>query len=94
VSLPKRISDIDWTNWSPVDPATLIFIVQDEQILLIRKKQGLGAGKINDIPYEEMWEDDRIWLPLLLARKQFSGYWLFNGDRMLDYFLDVVTEEK
>ena len=42
-----RISDIDWARWSPVDPATLIFVIRDEQILLIRKKRGLGAGKIN-----------------------------------------------
>ena len=45
---------------------------------------------IGAIPYDEMWEDDRIWLPLLLEWKQFSGYWIFDGDRMLDYRLDVV----
>ena len=162
-----RISDIDWAKWSPVYPATLIFVIRDRQILLIRKKRGLGAGKINGpggrlepgelpaagaarelreelgvtvtdsvklgehrfqfvdgysihvhvyrgaglcetpvetdeaipmwfdiraIPYEEMWEDDRLWLPLLLEGKQFSGYWLFDGSRMLDYRLDVVDE--
>ena len=140
----RWISDVDWTRWSPVDPATLIFVVRDGQILLIRKKRGLGAGKINGpggrlepdeapaagaarelreelgvgvadsvklgehrfqfvdgysihvhvyratglrgtpietdeavpmwvdiraIPYDEMWEDDRLWLPLLLDVK-------------------------
>ena len=34
-------------QWRPVDVATLLFIVQGEQVLLIRKKRGLGAGKIN-----------------------------------------------
>ena len=42
-----QVSDIDWTRWQPVDRATLLFVVQDGQILLIRKKRGLGAGKIN-----------------------------------------------
>lgn len=39
--------DIDWTTWKPVDEATLLFVLQDNRILLIHKKRGLGAGKIN-----------------------------------------------
>lgn len=34
-------------NWQPVDTATLLFMVQGDEVLLIRKKRGLGAGKIN-----------------------------------------------
>jgi 8-oxo-dGTP diphosphatase len=44
---PSRLADIDWSTWTPVDPATLVFVVRAEQVLLIRKKRGLGAGKIN-----------------------------------------------
>lgn len=38
---------VDWANWTPQERATLLFIVQEGQVLLIRKKRGLGAGKIN-----------------------------------------------
>jgi len=38
---------IDWATWSPVTPATLMFIVRDGMILLIEKKRGHGAGKVN-----------------------------------------------
>ena len=161
----RRISDIDWMSWRAVDLATLVFVIRDGQILLIRKKRGLGAGKINgpggrlepgeapeacavrefreevgvqagelvrlgdhrfqftdgystyvhvyrtqeiegiavetdealplwfdigEIPFDEMWEDDRYWLPLVLQGRQFAGYWIFEGDRMLDYRLDVL----
>ena len=37
----------DWTTWTPTLRATLLFLVKDGQVLLIRKKRGLGAGKIN-----------------------------------------------
>ena len=43
----QRISDVDWTTWAPVDRATLGFVIRNGQILLIRKKRGLGAGKIS-----------------------------------------------
>jgi 8-oxo-dGTP diphosphatase len=37
----------DWSNWQPTERATLLFVIREGQILLIRKKRGLGAGKIN-----------------------------------------------
>ena len=36
-----------------------------------------------NIPYHKMWADDRIWLPLMLAGKKFTGRFLFDGDMML-----------
>ena len=42
-----RFEDIDWTQWTPQERATLLFVRRDGQVLLIRKKRGLGAGKIN-----------------------------------------------
>jgi 8-oxo-dGTP diphosphatase len=158
----RRLNDIDWESWEPVDRATLLFVVRDDEVLLIRKKRGLGAGKINGpggriepgespaecavreteeelvttpstpqpagelrfqfvdgysihvhvfradacdrepqetdeatplwaaldaIPFDEMWEDDRIWLPLMLARESFHGRFLFDEDAMLDWEL-------
>ena len=41
------MSEIDWPSWSPGDRATLLFVIRDGEVLLIRKKRGLGAGKIN-----------------------------------------------
>lgn len=33
--------------WMPVHESVLVFIIQDGRILLIEKKRGLGAGKVN-----------------------------------------------
>ncbi|MCZ6617730.1 MAG: GNAT family N-acetyltransferase [Gammaproteobacteria bacterium] len=140
-------------GWQADLVGTLLFIVQDGKVLLIRKKRGHGAGKINapggkpegretplecvlretleevgieafdaklrgvmkfvdtvdrqwqgyvfvaetsrgepqeteeaiprwfaldEIPYDEMWEDDRIWLPHVLAGTMVDGDFLFT----------------
>jgi 8-oxo-dGTP diphosphatase len=46
---------------------------------------------VNEIPYAQMWEDDRIWLPLVIAGQPFSARWVFDDDHMLDYELDMVS---
>jgi 8-oxo-dGTP diphosphatase len=47
--IPERlkVSNVDWPNWQPEQVATLMFVIRDDEVLLIRKKRGLGAGKIN-----------------------------------------------
>lgn len=154
---PPDGSPIDWTSWQGVIHATLMFIVKDGSILLIEKKRGLGAGKMNGpggkidpgetplqaviretqeelvitpigtrklgelwfamsdcpdilchvyraddhegvptetdeavpawtpldrIPYDRMWEDDRHWLPLVIAESTFHGRFVFEGETM------------
>lgn len=46
---------------------------------------------VREIPYHNMWADDRLWMPLLLAGKPFSGRFLFEGDLMLGGELEVVA---
>ncbi len=159
-----RLTDIDWPSWRAVDRATVTFVLDDRRVLLIRKKRGLGAGKVNGpggriepgeapiecaireveeelgitpvgleyrgenlfqfvdgysihvyafvasdyqgeiretdeaaplwtridaIPYEEMWEDDRLWLPHVLKGLAPQGRYIFDDDRMLDWELEV-----
>ena len=43
----RALDDVSWKDWRPVDVATLVFVVDGARILLIHKKRGLGAGKIN-----------------------------------------------
>jgi 8-oxo-dGTP diphosphatase len=40
---------------------------------------------VDDIPYDQMWEDDRIWLPMMIRGERFQTRWIFDGDRMVDY---------
>jgi 8-oxo-dGTP diphosphatase len=43
----RTLADVDWERWAPALRATLLFVVREGRILLIHKKRGLGAGKIN-----------------------------------------------
>ncbi|GAG95022.1 unnamed protein product [marine sediment metagenome] len=46
-STGRQLEDIDWETWQGKDPATLVFVIRDGEILLINKKTGLGEGKVN-----------------------------------------------
>ncbi len=152
--------EVDWDAWKPNVRANLLFVVKGQQVLLIRKKRGLGQGKINgpggklepgedalsaavrevqeellirvppeaceemgvlrfqfvdglalhcvvfrsaifdgtptetveaapiwfhidEIPFDEMWADDRYWLREMLDGGRFRGDFVFDGDSML-----------
>lgn len=48
--------------------------------------------KVEEIPYEEMWQDDRHWLPLLLRGESFQGEFHFDeeGGELLDFKLKAA----
>ena len=149
-------------GWQPDYTGTLLFIRDGDRLLLIRKKRGHGAGKINApggkvdagetpeesavretleevgvraldpvymavlrfvdrvdpqwlghvfvaenhegtphetdeakpfwvpldaIPYAAMWEDDRVWLPEILAGRPVRGDFLFESGKLLSHTL-------
>lgn len=159
----QSVSDVDWPCWRPTEEAVLLFVIQKGQALLIHKKRGLGAGKINApggrlepgetpeeaavretreevgvtviaprrrgrlrfqfvdgyaldchvlscdrcegepyetdeavpmwtpldaFPFDRMWADDRLWIPLMFAGRRFSGRFIFDGDRIVDHVLE------
>lgn len=45
-SAAESFAAVDWGRWRADETAVLIFVLQADQVLLIRKKRGLGAGKI------------------------------------------------
>lgn len=45
--IPKTVEDVDWEFWVPAERAVLCYLTHKGRILLIHKKTGLGAGKIN-----------------------------------------------
>jgi len=50
--------------------------------------------EIDEIPYDEMWPDNRFWLPLLIQGKTFNGEFRFDkeGTRLLKHNLEIHEE--
>lgn len=50
--------------------------------------------KIDEIPYDEMWEDDRHWLPHILAGRKLKARFSFDkNDRMTEKMIELVEDE-
>ena len=41
------------------------------------------------IPLEEMWEDDRNWIPHLIQAQPFHGYFDFDDETMLSHRVEL-----
>lgn len=155
-----KVDSFDWDSWEPTEKAVLCFVVDNDKILLIHKKTGLGKGKINgpggridpgetpleaairetaeetgitpinpvqhadlsfvftdgyslhgsvfltnewegtmiatdeadpfwcplrEMPWDQMWEDDPLWLPKVLSGQYASGRFIFDEDKMLSH---------
>ncbi len=52
-----------------------------------------GWFDINQIPYNQMFQTDKLWLPILLdSHSNFNGTFKFNGDldtKLIDYKLEI-----
>lgn len=156
--LPQGFPLGTWRGFEAIDKAVLTFVQDGDQLLLMHKKRGLGAGKVNapggrleagetyldaairecleevlvtplqprkvgelhfrfsnghsiygevfwsraykgvpgpseeadpfwcpirEIPWEKMWQDDQVWLPLAIAGHRFRAFFDFDEDKML-----------
>ena len=47
---------------------------------------------LEEIPFDEMWADDRHWFPLFLAGKKFRAAFHFDSnERLLEHVVEEVT---
>lgn len=46
-AVPRSVGEVDWSAFVPGERAVLCFVLDGRRVLLIHKKTGLGAGKIN-----------------------------------------------
>lgn len=49
---------------------------------------------VDAIPYDQMWADDRLWLPHALQGRYVRGAFTFEGDKMIDHRISIVASER
>lgn len=47
----------------------------------------------DNIPFEQMWSDDKYWLPYLLDGKLFKGAFLFDRPSDAEYSAKILSEK-
>lgn len=51
--------------------------------------------KLDEIPYADMWDGDKYWLPLLLQGNRFEGHLLFDqNDKVLSHKIQSLIEPR
>lgn len=82
-----KVSDVDWKNWLPTEDAVITYILKGDEVLLIHKKTGLGAGKVNapgghieegETPLEAAVRETVEEVGLITANLQYSGELYFH----------------
>lgn len=85
----ERIGNL---RFGTMRPPHLLAFDRDCRIYTVTAWQGIPRKieeldpkwfKIDNIPFSEMWEDDRFWLPLILAGKKITGDIIFDADGRL-----------
>ena len=72
----------------------LIFLADDHEGVPHETEEAVPSWfPVDALPYEEMWEDDREWLPLLLSGKRFTGSVLVQGDHSGKHEISIIDNE-
>jgi 8-oxo-dGTP diphosphatase / 2-hydroxy-dATP diphosphatase len=46
---------------------------------------------VNALPWDKMWDDDRIWYPLFLEGKKFEANFLFDGnEKVIRHEIEII----
>lgn len=81
-------------NKDEVDWIVHVFVAHKYDGVLTESEEAYPKWfDINDVPYDHMWEDDKIWLPHVLDGKGIKGSFIFSEDmqHLLEHELKILS---
>lgn len=85
------IIDFEWQGNPEISEVHFFKISQFSGELKESKEMSPKWFNIKEIPFHQMWPDDKYWFPLFLKGKKFKGKFLFdNSDKILQCELHEV----
>jgi len=69
-----------------------VFLVRDWQGEPVESEEMLPKWfKMNEIPFKEMWDDDRYWLPKILEGKKLKAKFTFcPGEKVINEDIKII----
>jgi len=77
---------------------------QDVHVYLVRDWEGEPREseemlpkwfKISELPFDQMWEDDKFWLPKILQGKKLKADFIFKqGEKVAQHDIKIINEEE
>lgn len=92
---PRLLAEIEFFNDNALQWHVYVFKSSDYSGLLKETAEAKPQWfALDEIPYDEMWADDKFWLPLFLQDKKLKARFYFdsNWQRMVRYEIKEVNK--
>ncbi|PSP55844.1 8-oxo-dGTP diphosphatase [Halobacteriales archaeon QS_1_67_19] len=89
---PEKVGEFEFVFGEGPEMFVHVFRTEEFEGVLEESEEADPAWfDFGSVPYDEMWEDDRYWMPHLFAGERFAGRFRFDaeGDELLEW--DVET---
>ncbi len=92
---PRKVGEIEFyiEGKDEIDWIVHIFVAEDYDGIEKETKEAAPRWfPINRLPYDEMWPDDRVWMPIMLEGKSFKGKVYFDKESrsIINHHVEVL----
>ncbi|NIP19285.1 MAG: NUDIX hydrolase, partial [Akkermansiaceae bacterium] len=88
---PRKVGELSFAMSDMPDIFCHVFVASEHEGTPVETEEAIPIWTHRyQVPYDQMWEDDRHWLPRVLEGERFRGRFLFQGERI--QWMDIDWE--